>query len=199
MRISLSDQASMTCDFEFTGGRSHPAAARRPSLVSRKRAKTCATRLPSLAGERRVGDESGVLSSVIFVVDKISLLKLMHRGDDKHRPYKNMVVARRGEPCVRPAKQRFLYIPKTNPERADKNLRCMKQFYETYSEDEKLATVWRLLSRSNQRTVTPLKRLEARAFDQNLKTRTSGERIAAGRNTQGKLSAVLRELQQGES
>ncbi len=52
---------------------SHPAAARRPSLVSRKRAKTCAARLPSLAGERsaqarevlfsgqdRVGDESGV-------------------------------------------------------------------------------------------------------------------------------------------
>ena len=44
----------------LVGGRSHPAAARRPSLVSRKRAKSCATRLPSFAGERRVGDESGV-------------------------------------------------------------------------------------------------------------------------------------------
>ena len=57
-----------------------PPLVRRPSLVSRKRAKTCAAQLPSLASERRVGDESGVLSKVIVVADRTFLLKLMLMG-----------------------------------------------------------------------------------------------------------------------
>ena len=60
----------------WRSGHSHPAAARRPSLASRKRATACAMRLPSLANKRsaqtrqallsgqdRVGDESGVPNS----------------------------------------------------------------------------------------------------------------------------------------
>ena len=40
-----------------------PPLTRRPSLVSRKRATICAAQLLSLASERRVGDESGLLGS----------------------------------------------------------------------------------------------------------------------------------------
>ncbi len=79
--------AFLTRNFDFIGGHSHPAAARRPSLVSRKRAKTCAARLPSLAGERRVGDESGVLNNGIVAMDKTYFLKLMLMGLATARPY----------------------------------------------------------------------------------------------------------------
>ena len=51
---------------------------------------------------------------------------------------------------------------------SDKNLWRMKQFYETYGDDEKLATAWRVLSWSHNRLVMPLKNPEARAFYLNL-------------------------------
>jgi predicted nuclease of restriction endonuclease-like (RecB) superfamily len=50
----------------------------------------------------------------------------------------------------------------------DKNLWRMKQFYETYCGDEKLATLWRVLSWSHNRTIMPLKSQAAREFYLNL-------------------------------
>jgi predicted nuclease of restriction endonuclease-like (RecB) superfamily len=47
---------------------------------------------------------------------------------------------------------------------SDKNLWRMKQFYETYSEDEKLATLWRELSWSHNRLIMTLKSAEEREF-----------------------------------
>jgi len=51
---------------------------------------------------------------------------------------------------------------------SDKNLWRMKQFYETYQADEKLATLWRELSWSHNRLIMTLKTLEERAFYLNL-------------------------------
>jgi predicted nuclease of restriction endonuclease-like (RecB) superfamily len=51
---------------------------------------------------------------------------------------------------------------------SDKNLWRMKQFYETYREDEKLATAWRVLSWSHNRLIMTLKNSEAREFYLNL-------------------------------
>lgn len=47
---------------------------------------------------------------------------------------------------------------------SDKNLWRMKQFYETYPDDEKLATLWRVLSWSHNRIIMTLKSQEERAF-----------------------------------
>ncbi|HRK79941.1 MAG TPA: PDDEXK nuclease domain-containing protein [Saprospiraceae bacterium] len=47
---------------------------------------------------------------------------------------------------------------------SDKNLWRMKQFYETYREDEKLATLWRELSWSHNRLIMTCKHPEERAF-----------------------------------
>jgi len=47
---------------------------------------------------------------------------------------------------------------------SDKNLWRMKQFYETYSEDEKLATLWRELPWSHNRLIMTLKSTEEREF-----------------------------------
>jgi predicted nuclease of restriction endonuclease-like (RecB) superfamily len=47
---------------------------------------------------------------------------------------------------------------------SDKNLWRMKQFYETYQADEKLATLWRELSWSHNRLIMTLKTKEERAF-----------------------------------
>jgi len=47
---------------------------------------------------------------------------------------------------------------------SDKNLWRMKQFYETYHTDEKLATMWRELSWSHNRLIMTLKTHEERAF-----------------------------------
>ncbi|MEO5607120.1 MAG: PDDEXK nuclease domain-containing protein, partial [Polaromonas sp.] len=47
---------------------------------------------------------------------------------------------------------------------SDKNLWRMKQFYETYGEDEQLATEWRVLSWSHNRLIMTLKSSAARAF-----------------------------------
>ena len=46
----------------------------------------------------------------------------------------------------------------------DKNLWRMKQFYETYGDDEKLATLWRVLSWSHNRRIMSLKTAEEREF-----------------------------------
>ncbi len=51
---------------------------------------------------------------------------------------------------------------------SDKNLWRMKQFYETYSGDAKLATAWRVLSWSHNRIIMTLKSQEAREFYLNL-------------------------------
>jgi predicted nuclease of restriction endonuclease-like (RecB) superfamily len=51
---------------------------------------------------------------------------------------------------------------------SDKNLWRMKQFYETYQADEKLATLWRELSWSHNRLIMTLKTQEERAFYLNL-------------------------------
>lgn len=59
------------------------------------------------------------------------------------------------------------YIAQTDPSIkgfSDKNLWRMKQFYETYREDEKLATLWRVLSWSHNRLIMTLKNREERAF-----------------------------------
>ena len=59
------------------------------------------------------------------------------------------------------------YIVATDPSIkgfSDKNLWRMKQFYETYQEDEKLATLWRVLSWSHNRIIMTLKTHEERAF-----------------------------------
>lgn len=47
---------------------------------------------------------------------------------------------------------------------SDKNLWRMKQFYETYREDEKLATLWRELSWSHNRLIMTLNTTEARRY-----------------------------------
>ena len=47
---------------------------------------------------------------------------------------------------------------------SDKNLWRMKQFYETYSDDPKLATVWRVLPWSHNRRIMTLKTAEEREF-----------------------------------
>ncbi|MBL0317952.1 MAG: DUF1016 family protein [Alphaproteobacteria bacterium] len=47
---------------------------------------------------------------------------------------------------------------------SDKNLWRMKQFYETYREDEKLATLWRELPWSHNRLIMTLKSKEEREF-----------------------------------
>jgi predicted nuclease of restriction endonuclease-like (RecB) superfamily len=63
------------------------------------------------------------------------------------------------------------YIAKNAPDIkgfSDKNLWRMKQFYETYSGDEKLATLWRVLSWSHNRIIMTLKSDEARKFYLNL-------------------------------
>lgn len=59
------------------------------------------------------------------------------------------------------------YIAQNDPESkgfSDKNLWRMKQFYETYRSDEKLATLWRALSWSHNRLIMTLKDAEARKF-----------------------------------
>jgi len=47
---------------------------------------------------------------------------------------------------------------------SDKNLWRMKQFYETYGDDQKLATLWRVLSWSHNRRIMTLKTAEEREF-----------------------------------
>ncbi|WP_366187533.1 PDDEXK nuclease domain-containing protein [Flavobacterium ovatum] len=47
---------------------------------------------------------------------------------------------------------------------SDKNLWRMKQFYETYNDSPKLATLWRVLSWSHNRLIFPLKTAEEREF-----------------------------------
>jgi predicted nuclease of restriction endonuclease-like (RecB) superfamily len=59
------------------------------------------------------------------------------------------------------------YISQTDPEIkgfSDKNLWRMKQFYETYRDDEKLATAWRVLSWSHNRIIMTLKNVDERTF-----------------------------------
>jgi predicted nuclease of restriction endonuclease-like (RecB) superfamily len=59
------------------------------------------------------------------------------------------------------------YIAQNAPDTkgfSDKNLWRMKQFYETYREDAKLATAWRVLSWSHNRLIMALKSREERAF-----------------------------------
>ena len=88
---------------------------------------------------------------------------------------------------------------------SDKNLWRMKQFYETYREDEKLATAWRVLSWSHNRLIMTLKNSEARAFylklsiHEKLSVRELERQIDAAQfersQTNPKLSAALRVLQ----
>lgn len=47
---------------------------------------------------------------------------------------------------------------------SDKNLWRMKQFYEIYQDDEKLATLWRVLSWSHNKRIMSLSTLEEREF-----------------------------------
>jgi predicted nuclease of restriction endonuclease-like (RecB) superfamily len=59
------------------------------------------------------------------------------------------------------------YITKNEPNTvgfSDKNLWRMKQFFEVYEHDEKLATLWRELSWSHNRLILPLKQAEEREF-----------------------------------
>jgi predicted nuclease of restriction endonuclease-like (RecB) superfamily len=59
------------------------------------------------------------------------------------------------------------YIAKTEPGLkgfSDKNLWRMKQFFETYSDNEKLATLCREITWSHNRLVMPLKTVEERGF-----------------------------------
>ena len=63
------------------------------------------------------------------------------------------------------------YIAEQAPEIkgfSDKNLWRMKQFYETYCQDELLATLWRELSWSHNRMIMTLKDSEARKYYLNL-------------------------------
>lgn len=100
------------------------------------------------------------------------------------------------------------YIAQTDPSVkgfSDKNLWRMKQFYETYGDDEKLATAWRVLSWSHNRLIMPLKSSQARAFYLNLAVNeklsvrelerqidaASFERVSL---SQPKLSTALREM-----
>jgi predicted nuclease of restriction endonuclease-like (RecB) superfamily len=100
------------------------------------------------------------------------------------------------------------YIAQTDPDIkgfSDKNLWRMKQFYETYRGDEKLATAWRVLSWSHNRLIMTLKNSEARAFylnlsiNEKLSVRELERQIDSAqfeRSAQPvKLSAALRELQ----
>lgn len=88
---------------------------------------------------------------------------------------------------------------------SDKNLWRMKQFYETYSEDEKLATLWRELTWSHNRLIMTLKSVEEREFYLRLtaKERYSVRELERQIDTSlyertmlgnQKLSSVLREL-----
>ncbi|KJV07123.1 hypothetical protein VZ94_06785 [Methylocucumis oryzae] len=87
---------------------------------------------------------------------------------------------------------------------SDKNLWRMKQFYEIYQADEKLATLWRELSWSHNRLIMTLKAREARAFYLNLavQERLSVRDLERQINTayferskmSAKLSPVAREL-----
>lgn len=101
------------------------------------------------------------------------------------------------------------YIAQNDPDSkgfSDKNLWRMKQFYETYHNDEKLATLWRALSWSHNLAIfSRCKTSEEREFYLNLSNRESYsfreldrqisaclfERTMLGNQ---KLSAVLREL-----
>ena len=100
------------------------------------------------------------------------------------------------------------YIAQTDPSVkgfSDKNLWRMKQFYETYGDNEKLATAWRVLSWSHNRLIMPLKSSQARAFYLNLAVNeklsvrelerqidaASFERVSL---SQPKLSTALREM-----
>lgn len=59
------------------------------------------------------------------------------------------------------------FIVKNDPEAkgfSDKNLWRMKQFYETYQDNEKLATLWREIPWSQNRTIMTLKSEEEREF-----------------------------------
>jgi len=59
------------------------------------------------------------------------------------------------------------YIKQKEPEIkgfSDKNLWRMKQFYETYKDNEKLATLWREISWSHNRCIMTLKTKEEREF-----------------------------------
>ncbi len=102
------------------------------------------------------------------------------------------------------------YIKKHEPSIkgfGDKNLWRMKQFYETYKENEKLATLWRQLSWSHNRLIMTLKNKEERMFylqvsiqekysvrelERQINTGTF-ERVVLAREKQSK---VLRELPQ---
>ncbi|MBT3194738.1 MAG: DUF1016 domain-containing protein [Verrucomicrobia bacterium] len=100
------------------------------------------------------------------------------------------------------------YIARTDPEIkgfSDKNLWRMKQFYETYGEDEKLATLWRELSWSHNRTIMTRKTVEEREFylrlalQERLSVRDLQRQIDAAHYerslTSAKLSPAVRELQ----
>lgn len=59
------------------------------------------------------------------------------------------------------------YIARHAPEIkgfGDKNLWRMKQFYETYADEAKLATLWRVLSWSHNRLIMTLKSSQARSY-----------------------------------
>ena len=99
------------------------------------------------------------------------------------------------------------YIVQNDPESkgfSDKNLWRMKQFYETYQSDEKLATLWRELSWSHNRLIMTLKDAEARKFylqlalDEKLSVRELERQINVSQYERSqlgtKLSPVLREL-----
>jgi len=88
---------------------------------------------------------------------------------------------------------------------SDKNLWRMKQFYETYADEAKLATLWRVLSWSHNRLIMTLKSSQARSYylelavQERLSVRelerqinsAQFERAALG---EAKLSPVVREV-----
>jgi predicted nuclease of restriction endonuclease-like (RecB) superfamily len=99
------------------------------------------------------------------------------------------------------------YISQTDPDIkgfSDKNLWRMKQFYETYGDDEKLATLWRVLSWSHNRIIMTLKNIDERTFylqlaiKEKLSVRELERQINAAcfqrSLTAPKLSAALREF-----
>lgn len=64
-------------------------------------------------------------------------------------------------------KELALFIKTSDPQLkgfGDKNLWRMKQFYETYRDDEKLSTLWRVLPWSHNRRIMSLKTPEEREF-----------------------------------
>src|SRR6185437_11395890 len=88
---------------------------------------------------------------------------------------------------------------------SDKNIWRMKQFYETYQDDQKLATLWREIPWSQNRTIMTLKNPEEREFylrftiKEKYSVRELERQIASSlfeRTLIGnqKLSTVLREL-----